>query len=190
MVEIVACPNCQRKLQIPEDFFGQLVQCPECQHRFIASETSLRAQSTAAPSSSPPVVPSGQSPDSKRRRHDDTDSWDGDPRRRRSRYDDEFDEFDQSRRIRQNYAPHRGGLIMALGLVSLVGGFSLCGAPAIIGPVAWALGSHDLREIREGRMDPSGESMTRAGQVCGIISTVLLLLLAAFLGLIILADTR
>lgn len=76
---------------------------------------------------------------------------------------------------------------MALGLVSLVGGLSFC-VPVVIGPIAWALGSYDLREMREERMDPSGEGMTRAGQVCGIISTVLLLLAGVIIGLMILSE--
>jgi hypothetical protein len=50
------------------------------------------------------------------------------------------------------------------------------------------MGSWDLREIREGRMDPEGEGMTRAGQVCGIVATILMLLGVGFCGLAILAD--
>jgi hypothetical protein len=61
-------------------------------------------------------------------------------------------------------------MIMILGLVGLVGGMTMY-IPLLLGPVAWILGSYDLREIREGRMDPTGEGMTRAGQVCGIVAT-------------------
>jgi len=69
--------------------------------------------------------------------------------------------------------PHRGGAVLALGILGLVFCI-LCGIVSVVcGIVAWAMGSADLREMRAGRMDPSGESMTRAGMICGIIATVL-----------------
>lgn len=63
--------------------------------------------------------------------------------------------------------PHRGVLILVLGLVSLV----LC---ALLGPVAWIMGKGDLKEIDAGRMDREGRGLTQAGMICGIIGTVLL----------------
>ena len=35
------------------------------------------------------------------------------------------------------------------------------------------MGSTDLKEIRAGRMDPSGQGMTQAGMIIGIVGTVL-----------------
>lgn len=64
-------------------------------------------------------------------------------------------------------APHRGTVIMVLGLISLV----LFPLP-ILGPVAWILGWMDLRAMRDGRMDPSGAGNTKVGYVCGMIATV------------------
>ena len=64
-------------------------------------------------------------------------------------------------------APHRGVLILILGILSwVIGCFPL-------GIAAWAMGSNDLAEMRRGRMDPSGQGLTRAGQVIGIIHVVL-----------------
>ena len=60
---------------------------------------------------------------------------------------------------------HRGGLILTLGIVGLV----CCG---IAGIIAWVMGHSDLREIKEGRMDPAGRGMTQAGMICGIISVI------------------
>ena len=34
---------------------------------------------------------------------------------------------------------------------------------------AWIMGSHDLREMRSGRMDRSGEAATLAGMIFGMI---------------------
>lgn len=62
--------------------------------------------------------------------------------------------------------PHRGGLILTLGILSLV----ICG---LLGPFAWYMGSEDLQKMRRGRMDKSGYGITQAGYILGIISTIL-----------------
>jgi hypothetical protein len=184
MNETVACPGCQRQLQVPEQYIGQRVQCPECQHMFVATTTAVSAHPVPTSSAPPPAE---SRPRSKSARYDDDE--DETPRRRRDLDDDDdLDDFHHPRRLRNRFTPHRGGMIMALGLVALVGGLSLCGVPAILGPVAWALGSWDLREIREGRMDPEGASMTQAGQVCGIVATVLLILGMLFVCFAVMAD--
>jgi hypothetical protein len=73
----------------------------------------------------------------------------------------------QAYRTDQPLRPHRGGVILALGILSLV-----CSC-FILGVIAWALGSSDLREMKAGRMDPTGRGLTQAGMICGIISVVL-----------------
>jgi hypothetical protein len=78
--------------------------------------------------------------------------------------------------------PHRGGLILALGIISLL----VC---APVGIAAWLMANHDLQAIQEGVMDPDGESLTLAGKILGIIATGLfaiqLLIFASFLALFI-----
>ncbi len=72
--------------------------------------------------------------------------------------------------------PHRGGLVLTLGLLGL-----LLFAP--LGIAAWIMGSTDLTAMREGRMDKSGEGMTQAGKILGILATILMILGAlVFLG--------
>ena len=58
--------------------------------------------------------------------------------------------------------PHRGTLILVLGLLSLLG----C---APFGIAAWIMGRGDLKAMDAGRMDPAGCDHTKAGFVCGII---------------------
>jgi hypothetical protein len=65
--------------------------------------------------------------------------------------------------------PHRGTLILVLGILSLV----IC---APLGIAAWIMGNGDLKEIDAGTMDPSGRSTTNAGRICGMIGTILLAL--------------
>lgn len=66
----------------------------------------------------------------------------------------------------QTLRPHRGGLILTLGILGLVCCF-------ICGIVAWVLGSGDLKEMAAGRMDPAGKGLTQAGKICGMISVIL-----------------
>src|SRR5437588_1497502 len=36
MIDVIACPNCQRMLNLPPDCEGQEVQCPSCKTQFRA----------------------------------------------------------------------------------------------------------------------------------------------------------
>ena len=64
-------------------------------------------------------------------------------------------------------APHRGGVVLTLALLGFV---SSC---AILSIMAWVMGNNDLREMREGRMDPEGQSLTQAGYVIGMLLSIL-----------------
>jgi hypothetical protein len=75
--------------------------------------------------------------------------------------------------------PHRGGLILVLGIVGIV-----MGCP-IFSLMAWVMGSGDLREMRAGRMDRSGEGLTQAGQLLGMIPSIIVIFGAALFMLII-----
>ncbi|MHC4159933.1 MAG: DUF4190 domain-containing protein [Planctomycetota bacterium] len=66
----------------------------------------------------------------------------------------------------QPLSPHRGTLILVFGILSIV----CC---LIFGIVAWVMANKDLSEMAAGRMDPSGEGMTKAGKICGIIGIAL-----------------
>lgn len=66
----------------------------------------------------------------------------------------------------QQLMPHRGGLILALGILGIVCCF-------ICGIIAWVMGNGDLRQMDAGRMDPSGRGLTQAGKICGMVSVIL-----------------
>lgn len=65
--------------------------------------------------------------------------------------------------------PHRGGMLLAFGILGI-----LC--CIVFGILAWVMGSNDLKEMAAGRMDPSGEGMTKAGKILGIVGCVLAVL--------------
>jgi hypothetical protein len=62
--------------------------------------------------------------------------------------------------------PHRGGMILAFGIIGLV----CCIIFAIL---AWVMGNGDLKEMAAGRMDRTGEGMTKAGKILGMIGCLL-----------------
>ncbi len=63
-------------------------------------------------------------------------------------------------------APHHGVLILVFGILSWLVCF-------IFGIVAWVMANSDLRAMQEGRMDPTGEGLTKAGKIVGMISVIL-----------------
>jgi hypothetical protein len=92
---------------------------------------------------------------------DDTDRRD---------YDDDF---------RGTKEPHRGVLILVLGILGLM----VCG---IVGIFAWMMGKRDLELIRTGQMDKEGEALTKVGYILGIVGTILFLIWLAIFVLYIL----
>ncbi len=70
--------------------------------------------------------------------------------------------------------PHRGGVILALAVI----GWVFC---PVFAPFAWAMGQSDLRSIRSGQMDPSGQSLTQSGMVLGAVETILLIVIMFFM---------
>ena len=73
----------------------------------------------------------------------------------------------------QPLAPHRGVVVLVLGILGLVVCF-------ICGIIAWVMGNNDLRQMDAGAMDPSGRGLTQAGKICGMISCIL-----AIIGIVI-----
>lgn len=64
---------------------------------------------------------------------------------------------------------HRGGVVLALGILGLVVCF-------ICGIIAWVMGNKDLQEMETGLMDPAGRGLTQAGRICGMVSVGLAVL--------------
>jgi hypothetical protein len=168
------CPHCDALLQSPDGTMGTKCLCPKC------------GQQLAVPQA-PPVLaraaPDGLSrPIGNGRRQGPGDKYCPDcgaPLRARAEICPECGVpqprrgWGYKRRLRRDLEPHRGTLIMVLGILSL---FT---APFILGPIAWVLGTEDLRKIRAGRMDPEGESMTSTGKVCGMVATIVSLVILA-----------
>lgn len=65
--------------------------------------------------------------------------------------------------------PHRGALILVLGVLSWF-------ACPVFGVAAWIMGANDLAAMREGQMDRSDSGITYAGVLIGAIHVVLIFL--------------
>ncbi len=163
MPEIISCPKCERKLRVPEDLLGKKVKCPTCATTFTAEAAA------AAPPPAPPEAQEEQVQERPQRRRPAEEEHEVEERpQRRRAAEEEFEGGERPRRrSRGDFQPHRGGLILTLGILSLV----CCGV--FTGIPAWIMGNNDLAEIRAGRMDREGEGTTNAGRICGMIGTIL-----------------
>ncbi len=65
-----------------------------------------------------------------------------------------------------HYQPHRATTIWALGI------FGLFTLPFVFGPMALLMANEELRKMRQGIMDPAGQSSTQMGKTLGIINIV------------------
>lgn len=63
----------------------------------------------------------------------------------------------------------QGTTILVLGILSLV----ICG---LLGPVAWVMGNNAMKEINANPSGYTNRGSVQAGRICGIISSVLLIL--------------
>lgn len=82
------------------------------------------------------------------------------------RYEDDDHDDRPRRRERRDYEQeHRGGLILALGIIGLVA----CGP---LGIAAWIMGNNDMKAMDAGVMDPEGRQLTQVGKILGIVATI------------------
>lgn len=65
--------------------------------------------------------------------------------------------------------PHRGVLILVFGILGVV----CC---VILGILAWVWGNQDKAAMQAGTMDRSGEGLTEAGRILGMVSVGLAVL--------------
>jgi hypothetical protein len=157
----INCPSCKGEVRVPEDLLGKRVQCPRCQATFVAEIEEEPPPVAPVPAESPEKAGETAAARPPRRPApvDDYDDYDDRPRRRYGR-------------------PHRGAAILTLGILSLIMMFPC----APLGIFAWVMGSNDLTEMRRGQMDNSGEGLTQAGRILGMVSTCLMILGCTFYG--------
>ena len=166
------CSGCGNTLRVPDEHAGRQAKCPVCER---ISEVPLVSR--------PGDVPRG----------DDFDLGGGDLPRSGdvSLGADDVPvggggipplASDNPYESSQTYSssllqPHRGGLILTLGILSVL----CCN---LLGIAAWIMGNEDLNKMERGQMDPSGRGLTQAGKVLGIIAIVLMVLAIVIQGVL------
>lgn len=71
--------------------------------------------------------------------------------------------------MNQGLKPHRGTMLLIFGILGVI----CCFVFAIL---AWVMGSGDLKAMAAGEMDRSGEGLTNAAKILGIVGCVLAVL--------------
>jgi hypothetical protein len=211
MAALVDCPSCGRKLRVPDELLGKNVKCPTCGSLFTGAAAAPapppQAAATVPVSASVSVTPGARAAASERpgRPREETrcpfcaEPIAADERRcPHCKTDLEGDEDERpwerpGRGQRFRGEPHRGPLVLVLGIISVVFGvmspLGACCGPLLVaslvglglGIPAWILGRRDLRKMDAGEMDPQGRGQTNSGMICGIIGT-----LAGALGVLVL----
>lgn len=155
------CSNCGKTLRVPNEHLGKKARCPACQSinliqpaGYPANAQNLNSEESGSTS------PSGDSENPAVHVAD-------------SKLNPYASTTHPSSRL--HAVPHRGGLVLTLGIVAFC-----CNFFFLPGILAWVFGNSDLKQMKAGLMDREGETMTTIGMVLGIISVVFPLLAILF----------
>lgn len=146
---VIECP-CGQKMTVEDQYVGQEVACVRCSQVLRVPQKPSEGETAAAQPSRELAAEAGAGSPPQ------PGAWSG--------------------ASQVFLKPHRGTLILTLGILSFV----CCGLLAI---PAWIMGNTDLAEMRAGRMDRAGEGLTNAGRILGIIETVFMVIALAALAL-------
>ena len=164
------CQSCQKTLRVADEFAGRKAKCPNCQTVLQVEDRADVFESLApAPTPTPfesELPPLQQPPVGQPGIPNASPFATGNPYGAPSHVED-------YRRF--SGAPHRGGLVLGLGI-----GAFFCNVFLIPGILAFVFGLSDLRKMREGKMDREGHGMTLAGTILGGIMTVMTGLVVLF----------
>ena len=164
------CQGCQKTLRVPDKFAGRKAKCPKCQ-TILQVPAGEEAVETVEPLSVQPPIASSSNPFAALDNSGPSQSSRGQGSiPNRSPVNPYNTPHPQSPgRQRSSGEPHRGGIILGLGIASVV----LCNFCFIPGAVALILGFIDLGAMKNGRMDNEGYGLTLAGVILGGIMTVI-----------------
>jgi predicted Zn finger-like uncharacterized protein len=164
MPVVIACPNCQTKLRVPEDVLGKKVKCSKCDTAFTAEAPESGTGPTeiqekpAAPARRRAAPPPEEEPDDGDELEDEDEEEEDQPRRRRRRPD-----------AVETLIPYRNGRALAAyycGVFSFIPCVGL-----VLGPIALIYGILGLRYAKA-YPTARGTGHAIAGIVMGSLTTL------------------
>lgn len=170
MPHILNCPACGKPVRVSDELMGKKVKCASCLATF---------DTAASPVAPWEIIPAELEPCPACGKRISMDAESCPACGALFEIEEEDRPWEHPAGMRLDCEPHRGTLIMLLGLFSLIllPGCCCYSIPNLIGIglgiTAWILGTSDLRKIRAKEMDWRGEGTTQAGKICGIVGTFL-----------------
>ena len=137
------CSGCSKTLRVPDEHLGKQARCPQCQ-----TLNTIQPDTGLPPLKTASHVGGHAQPTA-------------------SHVSNPYQASSNAPRVSYQTA-HRGGMILTFGILAIVCNFCL-----IPGILAWVMGRADLKQIKDGTMDPEGEGLTTAGMIMGMIMTCL-----------------
>ena len=190
MPAVVSCPQCRQNLHLPEQLIGSTVRCPMCQRAFTASLDSVSAGPPPLPSGVPsggapagpapavsaPSAPAPSAPAPPAPAEEEYEKPLEDPGEKKRKRRKELSRYgtgtgglygDLMKEQRRKATEHRGVLILVFGIVSITCAAGIVGL--IFAIITYNMATNDLNEMMSGRMDRSGETLTKTGRILALI---------------------
>jgi hypothetical protein len=181
--KIVCCPACEDAFEVspPKEDLVQpdddLVEA-ELEPPGVTAKPVPPARRAAWDDDEPPAKPKPAKP-----KRPSSEDEDGEMYATDADDEDERKAFERERRQREkrrqreeeedrwsSTEPHRGEMILILGIVALCSSFLCCLIPWGLGSIVLNMANTDLQRIDHRLMDPRGRSLTVAGRACGLIA--------------------
>ena len=173
------CQGCQKTLRVPDEFAGRKAKCPSCQTVLqVPAEVETVEPLEVKPPAESPAAPVGQrTPASSFSYGRPGGIPNTSPLAANNPY------ASPRQQARPSGKPHRGGLVLGLGIASLLCSLLvLCSCLFLVPAIATlspslVLGLMDLRAMKEGRMDNQGRGMTLIGTILAAVSAGIIVLI-------------
>lgn len=178
-----SCPRCQTKLSMAEEQAGNKFPCPNCNQRLQVPQPPPTDKTMLGELDglvNPALPVQGVSAEPRER------PWPAPPGPSAPPAEQMVPHAGYPREASIRLEPHRGVVILVLGIVSLViavGSILLSTAYPIAvfmgliglapGIMAWVMGKYDMQRMKSGQMDPEGMGLTQGGHICGMAGTIM-----------------
>lgn len=176
-----SCQNCHKTLRVPSEFVGRKARCPNCQTVNVIIDPQAGSEFSASEIPSTQTTPpsfqdTNPGPDYRESDYasssQTTNTFKTQPQGTGNPYSSPTRPPQHYSRPAYSQTPHRGGLILTLGILSVFCNF--CLVPGIL---SLSMGWIDLRKMQRGEIDREGHGLTLAGTILGGMMTAFAMLI-------------